>query len=232
MFFIIENILKPNDVFEVQRLLNIAGFLNGSATADVDSSVKNNLEMKADKDYLSIVGLVNSALENSDDVNMRIAPRARTNPIVNRYDKGMFYHNHIDLPIQGGQTQFGRAPGRYGQNFIRTDYSMTLFLSNPDSYDGGELALEIEDELKLIKLPAGSAVFYSTGIYHAVQPVLRGSRIAAVCWFQSMFQNAQVRKLHWQQYCLEKRLREQGGTELYEQAAAVRNNLVRYLAVI
>ncbi|MDC9598819.1 Fe2+-dependent dioxygenase [Xenorhabdus anantnagensis] len=232
MFFIIENILMPEEVFEAQRLLNAASFLDGRATADVGYSVKNNLEMKVDKDYLSVVNLVSTALENSTEVNMRVVPRARTNPIVNRYDEGMYYHNHVDLPIQGGSTQMGKAPGRYGQNFLRTDYSMTLFLSHPESYEGGELALEIADELKLIKLPAGSAVFYSTGVYHAVQPVLSGSRVAAVCWFQSMFQNAQVRNLHWQQYCLERELQQQGAHDLADQASAVRNNLIRYLAVI
>lgn len=93
--------------------------------------------MRADKNYLSVVEKVGLAIERNNLINMRVVPRARTNPIINRYDKGMFYRNHIDLPIQGHATQFGRAPGRYGQNFIRTDYSMTLFLSNPDSYDGG-----------------------------------------------------------------------------------------------
>jgi PKHD-type hydroxylase len=144
----------------------------------------------------------------------------------------MFYRSHTDAPIQGAHTQLGRTPGRFGQNFVRTDYSMTLFLAAPESYDGGELELRFCDEVRRVKLRAGSAVCYSTGIPHSVCQVTRGSRIAAIYWFQSLIRDPHVRRVIWDQYELEQALLECGQTELALRASDVRKNLIRYLAEV
>lgn len=232
MLFIVEDLLSQSDLVRAQRFIDQSRFIQGAATAPeyAKHGVKNNKEMEVSQNYLSLVQLLDQAVDLSPTVNFRVQPRFRSNPIVNRYDAGMFYDEHIDAPIQGGTTQFGRTPGRFGQSFMRTDFSMTLFLSDPASYDGGELELKVFGDVKGFKLRAGSAVCYATGIPHSVKAVSRGSRIAAVYWFQSLIRSAQVRDELWEQYCLERDLRAAGQLQLANRAANVRNNLMRYLA--
>jgi PKHD-type hydroxylase len=231
MFFIVDDILKPGELDEVYRLISRATFVDGVVSAHGTSKkAKRNREMMVSDDYLALTELLDRAVQSSDSINMRLLPRFRTNPIFNRYDVGMFYAEHVDAPIQGGVNQFGRSPGRFGQNFIRTDYSMTVFLSDPDTYTGGELELRLFGESKSIKLRAGSGVCYSTGIPHSVRPVTQGARVAAIYWFQSLIRNVQIRSELWGQYCLEENLRTAGHLEMAEKAASIRNNIVRYLA--
>jgi PKHD-type hydroxylase len=231
MFFVIDDILSASQIEQATRLIRQSKFVDGMVTTrDLTRETKNNREMEVSENYLSLSELLDRALESSAKLTIRLQPRFRTNPVVNKYDVGMFYAEHVDAPIQGGVTQFGRSPGRFGQNFIRTDYSMTLFLTDPAAYDGGELQLRLLGETKLVKLRAGSAVCYSTGIPHSVLPVTRGSRIAAVYWFQSFIRNVQLRSEIWEQYLLEQELEKTGQPGLAAKAAAIRSNMVRYLA--
>lgn len=231
VFLVVNDILSAIDLERVRRLLGQAKFIDGVISAQgMAKDTKNNREMEVSEDYVELTQLLDQAVDSSEKINLRIFPRYRTNPIFNRYDTGMFYGEHVDVPIQGGITQFGRSAGRFGQNFIRTDYSMTLFLSDPNTYDGGELELRLFGDSKLIKLRAGSAVCYSTGIPHSVRPVTRGSRVAAIYWFQSLIRNVQLRAELWDQYCLEKALVKLGQEDLAAKAATIRNNMVRYLA--
>lgn len=230
MLFVIDNLLSPGTVQRISRLIGKATFIDGRATAGVSRDVKNNREMGVSEIYLELTETLEQAIESSVKINMRVLPRFRTNPIINRYDVGMFYAEHIDEPIQGRVTQVGRTPGRFGQSFLRTDYSMTVFLSDPGDYDGGELDLRLLEDRKLVKLPAGSAVCYSTGIRHSVRPVTRGTRVAAIYWFQSLIRDVQLRKEVWEQYCLEESLNLAGQQELALKASTIRSNLIRYLA--
>ena len=87
---------------------------------------------------------------------------------------------------------------RYKQTEIRTDLSATVFLSDPTSYDGGELAIGVDGAPSLIKLPAGGIVIYPSNTLHAVQPVIRGVRWAAVTWFQSRIRSPDQRAIYGQ----------------------------------
>jgi PKHD-type hydroxylase len=233
MFFLVEDLLNPEQIENVEKLILRANFVDGVISArSLSRDIKNNREMQVSECYASLAALLDHAITSSTKINVRLLPRFRTNPIFNRYDVGMFYAEHTDAPIQGGVTQFGRSAGRFGQNFLRTDYSMTLFLTDPASYDGGELQLQLFGESKLVKLRAGSAVCYSTGLPHSVRPVTRGFRIAAVYWFQSLIRSAQIRSVIWEQYLLEEALRSSGQLDLASKAESIRSNLVRYTAEI
>jgi PKHD-type hydroxylase len=232
LLFIVDDLLSTDALAEVNELIRKATFTDGRITANVPITTKNNAEMDVGDVYLRVSSILNAAVETSSKVITRIVPRFRTNPIINRYGTGMFFREHTDAPIQGGVTQFGRTGGRFGQNFIRTDYSMTLFLSDPASYDGGELELRVMEDTKTVKLRPGSAVCYATGIPHAVRTITRGSRIAAIYWFQSMIRDVQIRHVLSEQCDLEERLTQIGQHELAERARSVRNDLVRYLAEI
>src|SRR5690606_32871095 len=163
-----------------------AKFIDGGATADVSSEIKRNLEMEVGDGYVRLVQLIDRALRSSVELEAQLFPRYMTSPIINRYEAGMFYREHTDAPIQGKRTQFGPNLAPYGMGFVRTDFSMTLFLSDPASYDGGELRVTASGETRHFKLPAGSAVFYPAGLPHSVTAVTRGARVAAIVWIQSM----------------------------------------------
>jgi len=231
MWFAVSNVLDRERIDRAAELLRLAKFVDGRATitGSADPHAKNNLEMEVSEPYLKLVDMLDRAVDASHEIGGRLLPRARTTPIINRYDTGMSFAEHVDGPIQGGQTQFGRAPGRFGQNFLRTDFSMTLFLTDPQHYDGGELELREDEQVQLVKLPAGSAVCYQTGTRHSVRPVTRGSRVCAVYWFQSLVQDARLLRAIWELDCVARRLRQTAdGSELQ----TIKANFIRCLAQV
>jgi PKHD-type hydroxylase len=232
MFFTIADLLSKDKLARVQDIIARARFSDGAATADVGRETKNNLEMQVDESYLRVVEILNNAVDGCERLRYRLFPRYRSTPIINRFDKEMYYRTHVDAPVQGVRTQFGAAPGKFGQGFLRTDYSMTLFLTDPETYDGGELELDLGEDRKLVKLPAGSAVCYQTGIFHAVRKVTRGSRICGIYWFQSYIGNMGLRRTLWDLHCLCDTLASVSPGKVHEDAANIEANLIRYLADI
>jgi PKHD-type hydroxylase len=233
MFFTIENVLSESDLAEVQALVKNATFSDGLKTAPrLKHATKNNLQMDVGEDYLAVVELINRAVDGCEGITNRVFPKQRVNPVINRFDEGMYYREHIDFPIQGQHTQMGRMPGRVGNNLLRTDYSMTLFLTRPEEYDGGELQLDVNDRMEKIKLPAGSAVCYQTGIPHSVACVTRGMRICAIYFFQSFIRDIGVRRTLWDLYRFGRELDCSGHGQIATKADSIRHNLVRYLADI
>jgi PKHD-type hydroxylase len=113
---------------------------------------------------------------------------------VSTHEKGMSYGVHIDSPIMGFMVQ-SQAHGPFSQNYVRSDFSMTIFLSEPDLYDGGELSFDSPWGTHQYKLDAGSAVVYPTGLPHQVLPVSFGARFAAVLWLHSMIRDHEQRRL-------------------------------------
>ena len=101
-----------------------------------------------------------------------------------RYDVGMAYGTHLDLPIMG------TASGS-----IRTDLSMTVFLTDPNDYEGGALVFESEYGTKSVRGAAGDAVIYPSSLLHRVEPVTQGSRMVAISWMQSMVRDPAARKI-------------------------------------
>lgn len=195
MLSVIDGLLSPEGLLRAGSILQRASFIDGRATAGDAAHAKNNLEVEIGEGYLKLVEIVDHAIRNCAEVEGQLFPRFMTRPIINRYERGMFYREHIDAPIQGLRSQFGRSMAPFGQSFVRADFSMTLFLDDPASYDGGELAVDIMGETRLFKLEAGSAVFYPTGARHSVRPVTRGVRTAAIVWIQSMVRSTEELRL-------------------------------------
>jgi PKHD-type hydroxylase len=104
--------------------------------------------------------------------------------MLNRYAEGMHYGNHVDNPLMG-------QPGER----IRTDISATLFLSDPASYDGGELVIQDNYGFHAVKLQAGNMILYPATGVHRVEPVTRGVRHAVVFWVQSAVRDADKRRI-------------------------------------
>lgn len=203
---VIDNFLDPTELKTVTGKVGAARFVDGRVSADGGSAeVKNNQEMASEQQYVEVVKIVDRAVRANLDLNNSVFPRSITRAIISRYEDGMAYGTHIDSPIMGFTAQ-NEAYGPFGQNYVRSDFSMTVFLAEPDTYDGGELSFGSPWGTHTYKLPAGSAIAYPTGLPHQVTPVTRGVRLAAVLWLQSMIRDHEQRRLASQLNLLANRL--------------------------
>jgi PKHD-type hydroxylase len=181
----INNVLDVESLAKARKIIQASEFTDGRISGGTSSN-KKNLELSPETEkYVEVLKIVEQAVRENVEFNVTAFPRFMTRPIISRYDVGMFYKEHVDLPVMGFMSSRGLAA--VGSNYIRSDLSMTLFLSEPNSYDGGELSFDSPFGPLKIKLDAGSAVVYPTGARHSVQPVTRGVRHAAIFWIQSMF---------------------------------------------
>lgn len=191
----IDDFLGPDEVETVLESIDAARFVDGQVSAGGGNlSVKNNREMAAEQPYVDVVKIVERAVRSSVELNYTVFPRHITRAIVSRYDEGMSYGVHIDSPVIGFMAQ-NQALGSFGQNYLRTDFSMTVFLSEPDSYVGGDLSFGSPWGTQTYRLRPGAAVVYPTGLPHEVTPITKGTRLAAVMWLQSMVRDHERRRL-------------------------------------
>jgi PKHD-type hydroxylase len=191
----IDNFLDKDDLAIIQQTIAAGQFVDGNASASGQNlEVKNNQEMAPQQPYVEAVKLVERSVKTNMTLNYTAFPKAITRAVISKYEKGMSYGVHIDSPVMGFMVQ-SQALGPFGQNYVRSDFSMTIFLNKPDSYDGGELSFESPWGPQNYKLDAGSAVVYPTGLPHQVMPVSFGARFAAVLWLQSMIRDQEQRRL-------------------------------------
>ncbi len=177
MILIIANVLDAEDLGFVDETLARARFRDGGLSAGGTArGAKRNLEMDraATPGAEAMETLLVQALAAKREFGDHVLPCRFARPIVSRYESGMAYDQHVDNPLMGG------AGG-----MLRTDVSVTIFLSDPASYDGGELTIGEEGHERAVKLARGSAVAYTTGTPHRVNPVTRGARTAGILWAQS-----------------------------------------------
>lgn len=182
----IQNLLTRDQLDRVVTALDTADFDDGKKTAGLLArGAKENLELRSTspkKDELD--ALVLDAIHRNKTFEAAARPKRIVTPIFSRYRSGMHYGSHLDNPVMAR-----------GKDPIRVDLSMTLFLSPPDSYDGGELSIDTEYGTKAVKVPAGDAVIYPTIYYHEVKPVTRGERLACITWIQSLVPDPQKRQI-------------------------------------
>mgnify|MGYP002140250797 CR=1 FL=1 len=132
-----------------------------------------------------LAGQVLAALERNPLFLTATLPARIFPPMFNRYEGGGTYGNHVDNAVR--VLPDGTR--------VRTDVSATLFLSDPDDYDGGELTIDDTYGTHTVKLPAGDLVIYPSTSLHRVTPVTRGARIACVFWVQSLIRDDAQRTL-------------------------------------
>jgi PKHD-type hydroxylase len=188
MLLPIPDVLTTAQVRHARALLDSADWVDGRVTAGPQSArVKDNLQLPEDHPAarqigdLILAGLQGHPLFMSAALPLRVFP-----PFFNRYEGGQSFGSHVDNAIR-------QVPGV--QMRIRTDLSATLFLAEPDEYDGGELLIEDTYGVHQVKLPAGHMILYPSTSLHRVGPVTRGARIAAFFWIQSMVKDDGERTL-------------------------------------
>jgi PKHD-type hydroxylase len=188
MLLQISNVLTPEQVAQARPMLDAAEWIDGRVTAGHQSSrAKDNQQLRETDPVARQLGelileaLGSNALFISGALPSRVFP-----PLFNRYQGGQSFGTHVDNAIR-------QVPGTGHR--IRTDLSATLFFSNPDEYDGGELVVEDTYGTHSVKLPAGHMILYPSTSLHHVRPVTRGVRVSSFFWIQSMMRDDAERTL-------------------------------------
>ena len=186
MLIVLENVLTAEELAALRRKVEQAQYVSGASTAGEGSrNRKNNLQIsERDAQLPELQAVVLNALARHKVFQFLAVPKHIMPPMFNRYDVGMYYQNHVDFSLVGTPN-----------NKIRTDLSMTLFLSGQSEYDGGELVVESNNGAQSIKLDSNQAIVYPSGQLHRANPVTRGSRFAAVTTIQSFIRDEAKRDL-------------------------------------
>jgi PKHD-type hydroxylase len=179
MMLTIPDVLMPDEVRRCRDALEQANWQDGSQTAGhVAARAKNNEQLAQDDPLTARLGdFILGRLGSVERFIAAALPLKVLPPRFNRYCGGNAYGDHIDNAVFS-------VPG--SSHRIRSDLSATLFLSDPDEYEGGELVVEGELGRHRIKLPAGHLILYSGATLHQVTPVTRGVRLGAFFWIQSL----------------------------------------------
>lgn len=181
-------LMTKDQVALIRKRLDGAQWVDGRVTAGEQSArVKRNLQLPQDsRDAREIGEMILDALSLSPLFISAALPLKVFPPLFNRYEGGGNFGNHVDNAIR-------HIPGT--PHRIRTDLSATLFFSEPEEYDGGELIIEDSFGSHAVKLPAGEMVLYPSSSLHRVTPVTRGARVASFFWLQSMVREDDRRRI-------------------------------------
>lgn len=221
MMLKIADVLTVEQVRQCRQALQQAQWADGRDTAGhIAVKAKSNMQLPLDNPLAPQLGqLILSALSQNASFISAALPLRILPPRFNRYKSGAEYGFHIDNAIQG-------VPAT--QERIRTDISSTLFFSDPDEYDGGELVVQDTYGTHSVKLPAGHMVLYPGTSLHRVTPVTRGTRYAAFFWTQSLVREDSRRSLLWE---MDGAIQKLGQTmpdhEAIPQLTGVYHNLIR-----
>jgi len=179
MLIAIPDVLTKDQVAECRKVLGAAEWVDGKITAGAQSAqAKYNLQVPESAPQARQLGeIILRALGPHPTFNAAALPLRVFPPLFNRYDEGMKFKPHVDNAIRY-VTQANMR--------LRTDISVTLFLSDITEYDGGELVVEDTFGTHKVKLPAGHMVLYPAASLHHVTPIKRGARWASFFWVQSM----------------------------------------------
>ena len=227
MLICVPDILSKAEVADFRAIMDTAEWEDGRSTAGAQSAlVKNNEQLPPNSEVARHLGervltaISASPLFISAAVPLQIFP-----PLFNRYGAGNHFGIHVDNAVRGDHLT-----GLH----IRTDLSVTLFLSEPEDYDGGELVIEDYYGAHEVKLPAGHLVLYPASSLHMVTPITRGMRAASFFWLQSMIRDAHARSLVFDMDGAIQSLVERLGRDDPEtvKLTGIYHNLIRYWADI
>lgn len=184
----IPDLLDTATLARVRAVLDAGDWIDGNATSGAQSALaKRNRQLPEASDAARDAGgIVLDALGRTPLFVAAALPLKVYPPLFNRYEGGEAFGAHVDNAIRIQR----------GSDFrIRSDLSCTIFLSDPDSYDGGELVIEEPSGERQVKLAAGSAILYPASSVHRVEPVTRGVRLASFFWLQSMVRGSEQRAI-------------------------------------
>jgi len=205
MLIHLKNVLTPEELRQARDILDAATWVDGRSTAGAQAvQAKNNEQLpQTGEAARSLQTLVLQALNRHAIFFSAALPKKIFNPLFNRYGgETNHYGRHVDGAVMHSRSNDQR---------VRSDVSCTLFLAEPDDYDGGELAIDDTYGSQRIKLPAGDMVLYPGTSLHEVLPVTRGHRLASFFWVESMVRSDEQRRLLFDLDMNLLRLRERHG---------------------
>jgi len=214
----IDHLISAQNLTRIKQLLQDSPFIDGKLSAGMMAKgVKNNQEMNPQSAHFNELNeLVMGNLVRHPKFKAVVWPKRVAAPFYVRYEQGMEYGEHVDDPIMGQGDLY------------RTDVSTTIFLSEPDEYEGGELTIRDSYGERQIKLAAGSALMYPSHSRHFVAPVTSGVRLVAVTWSQSTVRDPAKREMLYElNQAREMLFKELPDSEATRKISATFNNLVR-----
>ncbi len=224
MLLIINEFLSKEELHYMQQQAKQALWEDGTKSAfGVAKNVKNNSQASLDSNNgLQLSNFLLSKMGNHPQFVSAVLPHRIFPPRVNRYEKDQQYGFHVDAAIMS-------IPGT--QEVLRSDVSITVFLNEPQEYDGGELTIEGAFGTQQVKLKAGDAVVYPSASLHSVSTVTRGYRLAAISWIQSMIPDSNIRE---QLYHLDQSIQNLHQSDNHKselnRLSNVYHNLIRHFA--
>lgn len=172
--------LNETELTQVKNLFSQLSFLPGEIKTGLNEKIKHCKSADLNhSSYKEIYKYFSEILPTKHDMSSVYSFKDITIPYPVRYSDGMFYEYHID---------------ELEMNKVRSDYSMTLFLTEPEEYEGGELVLKKGDLITPVKLRAGQAILYDTGIVHKINTVTKGNRDVILFWAESIFKDKHIRE--------------------------------------
>jgi PKHD-type hydroxylase len=227
MLICVPDVLSKAEVADFRSVMDAAAWEDGRSTAGAQSAlVKKNEQLPPNGDAARQLGqrVIKALTANPLFISAAI-PQHIFPPLFNRYGAGHHFGVHVDNAVRGDHLTGMR---------IRTDLSVTLFLSEPAEYDGGELVVEDLYGSHEVKLPAGDLVLYPSSSLHMVTPVTRGMRVASFFWLQSMIRDAQARTMIFDLDTAIQELVNRLGRNAPEtvKLTGIYHNLIRYWAEV
>ncbi len=181
-----QEVLDDKELKTIQALLSQSQFIDGKKTAGYRAKrVKNNKQVSwNEKEARDVQSIILNAVKRHQKLVQCCHPKEIATPLISKSSTGMGYGFHVD------DAQIGAVGSKN-----RSDISMTIFLCQPDEYEGGELEIITPYGATAFKLPAGQAITYPSKFLHQVRTVTSGERLVAVSWMQSHIRNEQDREI-------------------------------------
>lgn len=217
MMVVIGNVLDPHEVEALREVVGALSFEDGRTTAGrYAREVKSNLQAEPSDAREAIFAKVRAALHSNEVFRSAARPRGFARLLLSRYQPGMEYGLHVDDPIMQGS---------------RTDLSFTLFLSDPEAYEGGGLVIDDPIEQRVIRLNAGDVVLYPSDTLHCVEPVVSGERLAVVGWVTSRVRDRAQREILYDlDIAAQETFSALGKTRAFDRLLKAKSNLYRMWA--
>jgi PKHD-type hydroxylase len=215
MFNTIENVLTAPEIGELRAMAARATFIDGRISAP-GAPVKNNVVVGDRELFGRSSQLVADALYRSEDFRVFAFPKAMSPPVLTKYGAGMYYGTHTD-------AAFMPQPSRT----LRSDLSCTVFLSDPESYEGGDLVTRLGNSEVRLRAPAGAAIVYPSTTLHRVEQVTKGERLVALTFIESRIADGEKRELLYELNEIGAIAGEKMDIDTYTRFQRVQQNLLR-----
>lgn len=220
MIIPLHNMLNEDEVTALEKLIKESTFEDGKKTAGWNArGIKDNEQIVVGENHQKINQILQGALRRNELFQIAALPRQIRPFLISKTSDGGGYGTHVDNAIM------------MGQQMCRTDISMTVFLSDPDSYEGGNLVLQEASGERGFRLPKGTAILYPSTTLHRVDPVTSGQRLVACTWVQSRIRHAGQREILFDLDTARREIfKKDGKTHSFDLLSKSHANLIRQWA--